>query len=106
MSDANETAAHIHRQQELARIGEIVDRERTASRTVQLLLDKAAEEKARAIEEIAEVDPLDHKRIIELQAVIGLANKIGLWIAEAIEAGDQAGQHLREISEENADAGG
>lgn len=76
-----------------------IEHELKHSIALQLVLDKASEEAASALESLAEADPTDANQIIRLQAKVYRARLLARTINAARVRGDVAERSLREESE-------
>lgn len=59
------------------------------------LIARAEDERAAALEELAEVAPADTERIRQLQMVVKRADSFGQWLADALIAGENAELELQ-----------
>lgn len=60
------------------------------SKIGQYVSKRAMDEMYAATQQLAEVDPFDHKAIVQLQQANKVASAALSWLAQAIEAGTQA----------------
>lgn len=81
-----------------------IEKELDSSLALKLVLDRAAEEAAVALEKLADVDPSDTKQIVYLQAKVFRARFIAKTINYACLKGDEAERSLGEESVVELDA--